>query len=82
MDLPLFHCAQEIASGILVPILPGWVHPPVECFVCTSKQIGASAATAYFCSGSKRAWFNFFKSKEDMVAPFWDIPQRTIVNEI
>lgn len=32
VDLPLFHCAQEIASGILVPILPGWVHPPVECF--------------------------------------------------
>lgn len=64
VDLPLFHCAQEIASGILVPILPGWVHPPVECFVCTSKQIGASAATAYFCSGSKRAWFNFSKAKK------------------
>ena len=38
VDLPLFHCAQEIASGVLVPILPGWVHPPVECFVCTSKN--------------------------------------------
>ena len=30
----------------------------------------------------RRTLYTYFKSKEDMVAPFWDIPQRTIVNEI
>ena len=82
VDLPLFHCAQEIASGILVPILPGWVHPPVECFVCTSKTNWRIRRHRVFLQWFQTRLVQFFKSKEDMVAPFWDIPQRTIVNEI
>lgn len=64
VDLPLFHCAQEIASGILVPILPGWVHPPVECFVCTSKTNWRIRRHRVFLQCSKRAWFNFSKAKK------------------
>ena len=82
VDLPLFHCAQEIASGILVPILPGWVHPPVECFVCTSKTNWRIRRHRVFLQWFQTRLVQFFKSKEDMVAPFWDIPQPTIVNEI
>ena len=82
VDLPLFHCAQEIASGILVPILPGWVHPPVECCVCTSKTNWRIRRHRVFLQWFQTRLVQFFKSKEDMVAPFWDIPQRTIVNEI
>lgn len=82
VDLPLFHCAQEIASGVLVPILPGWVHPPVECFVCTSKTNWRIRRHRVFLQWFQTRLVQFFKSKEDMVAPFWDIPQRTIVNEI
>ena len=69
VDLPLFHCAQEIASGILVPILPGWSIRRWSALCALQKQIGASAATAYFCSGSKRAWFSSSRAKRIWLRP-------------
>lgn len=69
VDLPLFHCAQEIASGVLIPILPGWVHPPVECFVCTSKTNWRIRRHRVFRSGSKRAWFSSSRAKRIWLRP-------------
>lgn len=82
VDLPLFHCAQEISTGSLVPILPGWVHPPVECFVCTSKANWRIRRHRIFMQWFQTRLVEFFKSKEELVAPFWQIPQQTVVNEI
>ena len=37
-DLPLVQIADDLKAGRLVPILPGWSHPPVECFIVTSRS--------------------------------------------
>lgn len=82
VDLPLIHCAQEIATGQLVPILPGWVHTPVECFICTSKANWRIRRHRVFIQWFQPKLMSFFQSKEDLVAPFWQLPERTVIHEI
>ena len=81
VDLPLLHCAQEIASGQLIPILPGWVHPPVECFLVTSKSNWRVRRHRIFLQWFQPRLLQFFKEKEDIVSSFWKIPQLTVVHE-
>lgn len=50
--------------------------------MCTSKTNWRIRRHRVFLQWFQMRLVQFFKSKEDMVAPFWDIPQRTIVNEI
>jgi len=38
VDIPIAHCAEELISGTLVPILDGWRRPTIECFVVTSTE--------------------------------------------
>lgn len=81
VDLPLLHCADEIAGGELVPILPGWIHPPVECFVITSQsnwRIRRHRIFAEWYSGQLR---KFFLDMEMKVAPFWKLPKNTLLVE-
>ena len=37
-DMPLVQIHEDLAEGRLVPILPGWTRPPVECFVVTNRD--------------------------------------------
>lgn len=36
-DLPLVQISEDLADGRLVPILPGWFRPPIECFNVTTR---------------------------------------------
>ncbi|MDL2060010.1 LysR family transcriptional regulator [Mesosutterella sp. AGMB02718] len=37
IDLPVLHCAAELAAGNLVPVLSGWHRPDEELYVVTSR---------------------------------------------
>lgn len=37
VDLPLVQICEDLAAGRLVPILPGWFRPPIECFNVTTR---------------------------------------------
>ncbi len=36
LDMPLVQIHEDLQSGALVPILPGWMREPLDCFVVTS----------------------------------------------
>lgn len=36
-DMPLYHCADALKSGQLVPVLPGWHRKAMSCFVYTTE---------------------------------------------
>lgn len=81
IDMPLLHCADEIASGKLIPIMPGWVNPPVECFLVTSQSNWHIRRHRIFLQWFQERLIKFFKQREEMVAPFWPIPERTLIRE-
>ena len=64
VDLPLFHCHRKLPRAFWSRFFPAGSIRRWSALCALQKQIGASAATAYFCSGSKRAWFNFSKAKK------------------
>lgn len=37
-DCALYHCAQEIRSGLLVPVMPGWQRDSIPCYVFVTEQ--------------------------------------------
>lgn len=82
VDLPLLHCAQEIASGQLIPILPGWYHPPVECFIVTTKSNWRMRRHRIFLQWFQPRLQTFFREQEELVAPFWRLPTKTLVKEL
>ncbi len=81
VDLPLLHCAKEIIEGKLVPILPGWVHPPVQCFIVTSKFNWRIRRHRIFMEWFREKLKAFFQSQEDAVAPYWDVPKFSVVKK-
>ncbi len=82
VDLPLLHCAKEISEGKLVPILPGWVHPPVECFIVTSKSNWRVRRHRIFVEWFREKLVEFFAAQEEMVRPYWDVPNFSVINQI
>ena len=36
-DMPLYHCADALRSGQLVPVLPGWHRKAASCFVYATE---------------------------------------------
>jgi DNA-binding transcriptional LysR family regulator len=81
VDMPLLHCADEIAAGTLVPILPGWYKPPVECFIVTTKANWHVRRHRLFVEWLQKKLQAFFAAKEDLVRPYWTAPLKTVVNE-
>jgi DNA-binding transcriptional LysR family regulator len=82
VDMPLLHCAEEIAAGRLVPILPGWYKPPVECFIVTTKANWHVRRHRLFVEWLQQKLRNFFAEKENLVRPYWTLPEETAVNEV
>lgn len=38
VDMPLVQIHEDLIEGRLVPILPGWSRPPVECYIVTNHD--------------------------------------------
>ncbi|MBQ8829606.1 MAG: LysR family transcriptional regulator [Burkholderiaceae bacterium] len=82
VDMPLLHCADEISKGKLVPVLPGWIHPPVECFLVTSKSNWRIRRHRIFAEWYSKRLKEFFDDMEHKVSPFWSVPKQTKIVKI
>lgn len=38
VDMPLVQIHEDLLEGRLVPILPGWTRPPIECYIVTNRD--------------------------------------------
>ena len=37
-DMPLYHCAQMLESGLITQLMPGWHRDPLECYVFAREE--------------------------------------------
>lgn len=74
VDMPLVQIAEDIADGQLVPILPGWFHPPVECFIATNRDAWHQKRVRVFLEWYARAMQSLFFSYEEKVSPIVGLP--------
>ncbi len=81
VDLPLLHCAKDIAEGRMVPILPGWYNPPVECFIVTSTSHWRVRRHRIFLEWFRDRLKKFFAAQEELVRPYWEPPEQTVIKE-
>lgn len=74
VDLPLVHTAEDLKAGRLVPILPGWSHPPVECFNVTSRSAWHMKRVRIFLEWYALAMQELFAGYEREAAPYIGLP--------
>ena len=74
VDMPLVQIAEDIADGRLVPVLPGWFHPPVECFIATNRDAWHQKRVRVFLEWYALAMQTLFFSYEEKVSPIVGLP--------
>lgn len=81
IDMPLFHCYKEITEGTLIPVLPGWAHTPVECYVVLFKSNWNIRRHRIFAEWYSKRLKKFFDGTEEIVRPYWTPPARTVQSQ-
>lgn len=74
VDMPLVQISDDLAEGRLVPILPGWFHPPVECFIATNRDAWHQKRVRVFLEWYARAMQALFFSYEEKAAAIVGLP--------
>lgn len=78
IDMPFFICAEEIASGALIPILDGWHRPPLQTYVFSSKDTWHSKIHRVFMQWIQKELIQFYDAMAKTISPFWHIPEMDI----
>ena len=68
VDMPLVQCWEEVRDGKLVPILPGWHRPQIECFVVLSSSSWRKRRCRVFAEWFSKALQKLFQGFEDAVS--------------
>lgn len=68
VDMPLVQCWEEVRDGKLVPILPGWHRPQIECFVVLSSSSWRKRRCRVFAEWFSKALQKLFQGVEDAVS--------------
>lgn len=74
VDMPLVQIFEDLQQGRLVPILPGWFRPSVECFMVTSRDGWRSKRIRVFLEWYAKAMQKLFASYEDDVSRILGLP--------
>ncbi len=74
VDMPLVQVYEDIIAGRLIPILPGWMRRPEECFVVTTKSNWHIRRVRLFLEWYAREMYNEFMSYERAVAGIVGLP--------
>ena len=74
VDMPLVQVYEDITAGRLVPILPGWMRRPEECFVVTTKSNWHIRRVRLFLEWYAREMYNEFMSYERAVSGIVGLP--------
>ena len=71
--MPLVQIHEDLLDGRLVPILPGWFRPPVECFIAAGRARGTCGVRVFF-EWYARAMQEVFASYEAKVSAIVGLP--------
>lgn len=74
VDMPLVQIVEDLEAGRLVPILPGWFRPPVECFVATNRDAWHARRVRIFLEWYARAMQARFADYEARVSSIVGLP--------
>ena len=78
VDLPLVQIYRDLLENRLVPILPGWSRPPIECWVATHRDAWHARRVRIFFEWFSHAMREEFASYERAVAPIVGLPADTV----
>lgn len=79
VDMPLVQIVEDLRRGALVPILPGWFRPPVECFNVTNRAGWRSRRVRIFFEWYSKAMQDLFASYEAQVSAFVGLPEEKLL---
>ena len=74
VDLPLVQIVEDLAAGRMVPILPGWFRPPIECYNVTSRAAWHKKRIRIFFEWYSRELQQLFKSYEAAASRIVGLP--------
>lgn len=74
VDMPLVQILEDLQEGRLVPILPGWFRPAVECFMVTSRDGWRSKRIRVFLEWYAKAMQKLFAAYETDVSRILGLP--------
>lgn len=74
VDLPLVQVYGDILEGCLVPILPGWFRPPMECFIVTNRDAWHIKRVRIFLEWYAQAMQHLFLTFEKSVSGIVGLP--------
>ena len=77
VDMPLVQIYEDLQEGRLVPILPGWSLPPVECFVVTNRDAWHMRRVRVFFEWFAKSMQCVFQEYEDAVSAIVGLPPVT-----
>ena len=75
VDMPLVQIYEDLLAGRLVPILPGWFRPPVECFIVANHEAWHMKRVRIFLEWYAKEMQALFSSYEDQVSAVVGLPQ-------
>ncbi len=75
VDMPLVQIYEDLLAGRLVAILPGWFHPPVECFIVASHEAWHMKRVRIFLEWYAKAMQQLFSSYETQVSDVVGLPK-------
>lgn len=75
VDMPLVQIYEDLLAGRLVAILPGWFHPPVECFIVASHEAWHMKRVRIFLEWYAREMQALFASYEAQVSDVVGLPK-------
>lgn len=73
-DMPLVQIYEDLTEGRLVPILPGWSRPPVECYIVTNRDAWHMKRVRVFFEWFAAAMRSTFSGYEKAVSSVVGLP--------
>ncbi|MDY6011219.1 MAG: LysR family transcriptional regulator [Duodenibacillus sp.] len=74
VDMPLVQIFEDLQEGRLVPILPGWALPPIECFVVANRDAWHLKRVRLFFEWYARTMQALFRGYEAAVSTLVGLP--------
>lgn len=75
VDMPLVQIYEDLLAGRLVAILPGWFHPPVECFIVASHEAWHMKRVRIFLEWYAKEMQALFASYESQISDVVGLPK-------
>lgn len=75
VDMPLVQIYEDLLAGRLVAILPGWFHPPVECFIVSNHEAWHMKRVRIFLEWYAKEMQALFATYENQVSDVVGLPK-------